>query len=255
MTSPWDQIWENRTPARNRPPCSRTLWRSTGATVASASSQRTAGWRVSARRPADSAWPPATPFYEVGCGAGAILYDLHRQGYRIGGLDRSAALIGHARQAMPGGQFTCCDAADLNATESWDAVVSFSAFEYFPSYEYARQVIEAMAPKACRAVAVAYSDDSDRSVRCFRSGWVGGRVAADAGCPGPRFSPPFGSGRSVPRAGGAGLMRPGVTRPAGSSPAFSWPGGSRPGDQRCHGQGRARVPARQPFHDPLVPGA
>jgi conjugative relaxase-like TrwC/TraI family protein len=53
----------------------------------------------------------------------------------------------------------------------------------------------------------AYSDDSDRSVRCFRSGWVGGRVAADAGCPGPRFSPPSGSGRSVPRAGGAGLMR------------------------------------------------
>ena len=53
----------------------------------------------------------------------------------------------------------------------------------------------------------AYSDDSDRSVRCFRSGWVGGRVAADAGCLGPRFSPPFGSGRSVPRAGGPGLKR------------------------------------------------
>jgi hypothetical protein len=53
----------------------------------------------------------------------------------------------------------------------------------------------------------AYSDDSDRSVRCFRSGWVGGRVAADAGCPGPRFSPPSGSGRSVPWAGGPGLMR------------------------------------------------
>ena len=37
----------------------------------------------------------------------------------------------------------------------------------------------------------AYSDDSDHPVRGFRSGWVGGRVAADAGCPGPRLLTSF----------------------------------------------------------------
>ena len=42
-----------------------------------------------------------------------------------------------------------------------------------------------------RSPPAAYSDDSDRSVRCFRSGWVGGRVAADAGCPGPRLLTSF----------------------------------------------------------------
>ena len=53
----------------------------------------------------------------------------------------------------------------------------------------------------------AYSDDSDRSVQGFRTVWIGGRVAADAGRLFPALSPPFGSGCSVPWAGGPGLER------------------------------------------------
>ncbi len=51
-----------------------------------------------------------------------------------------------------------------------------------------------------------YSDESVHPVRGFRSPGIGGRVAADAALV-PGWSPPFGSGRSVPWAGGLGLKR------------------------------------------------
>src|SRR5580704_5622526 len=41
--------------------------------------------------------------FEVGCGAGAFLYELDAIGCKVAGLDQSAALIDYARAAMPSG--------------------------------------------------------------------------------------------------------------------------------------------------------
>ena len=135
-----------------------------------------AGVRDTARR---LGLHPGDSVYEVGCGAGAFLYDLYGQGYQVGGLDRSATLLGHARQMMPGGRFTRADAADLDTGEQWDAVVAFSVFFYFPDYEYARQVIGRMGRKARKAVAIL--DVPDLAVRdaaeAHRAELAGGQEA------------------------------------------------------------------------------
>jgi len=97
---------------------------------------------------------PGSSVFDVGCGAGAFLYDLHRSGYAVAGLDRSSTLIACARLAMPGSSFEIADAADLPATPGFDAVVSCDVFPYFSSLEYAELVIDRMVAKARRAVAV-----------------------------------------------------------------------------------------------------
>jgi SAM-dependent methyltransferase len=94
-----------------------------------------------------------TCVFEVGCGAGAFLYGMHRLGCQVGGIDQAPALVDIARNAIPGGRFEVADAADLPLAPA-DVVVSFSVFQYFPSLVYARTVLERMAVKARGAVAV-----------------------------------------------------------------------------------------------------
>ena len=94
-----------------------------------------------------------TCVFEVGCGAGAFLYEMHRLGCQVGGIDQATALVDIARNAIPGGTFEVADAADLPLAPA-DVVVSFSVFQYFPSLAYARTVLERMAMKARGAVAV-----------------------------------------------------------------------------------------------------
>lgn len=91
---------------------------------------------------------------DVGCGAGAFLYELHRMGCTVSGVDRSASLIDCAGRAMSEGEFVVADAAALPPEPAVDAVVSCDAFLYFPSTEYAERVVDAMVAKARRAVAV-----------------------------------------------------------------------------------------------------
>jgi trans-aconitate methyltransferase len=97
---------------------------------------------------------PGDTVFEVGCGAGAYLYELSQMGCRVGGLDASASLIDCARRAMPGGHWSVADAADLDATEPWDVVVACGVFLYFPTLDYARAVLERMVRKARRGVMV-----------------------------------------------------------------------------------------------------
>jgi ubiquinone/menaquinone biosynthesis C-methylase UbiE len=54
---------------------------------------------------------PGTSVFEVGCGAGAFLYELEALGCKVGGVDHSPALIGKAMKAMPSGGFKVSDAA------------------------------------------------------------------------------------------------------------------------------------------------
>lgn len=97
---------------------------------------------------------PGDSLFEVGCGSGAFLYPAFVAGIDVGGVDYSARLIEDARRVMPGAAFTVAEAAELDTQPAVDAVVACSVFFYFPSYEYARLVIERMARKAVRAVAV-----------------------------------------------------------------------------------------------------
>lgn len=79
---------------------------------------------------------------EVGCGSGALLYCINRiTGCSISGIDYSAPLVDIARKHVPG-QFECSDARDLPfPANRFDFVVSHSVFQYFPSKEYADNVL------------------------------------------------------------------------------------------------------------------
>jgi SAM-dependent methyltransferase len=92
--------------------------------------------------------------FEIGCGAGGFLYELHRAGLQVGGVDRSASLVACAREVMPGGDFAVGDADTFVPAQPADAVVSCGVFMYFPSLGYAERVVARMAASARRAVAI-----------------------------------------------------------------------------------------------------
>jgi SAM-dependent methyltransferase len=125
---------------------------------------------------------PGDSVCDVGCGAGAFLYELHRMGCVVSGVDRSASLIDCARRAMPGRQFVVADADALAAEPAVDAVVSCDAFLYFPSAKYAGRVVDAMAAKARRAVAVIGVPDAATKDEALarRRDLAGGEAAYDA---------------------------------------------------------------------------
>jgi len=97
---------------------------------------------------------PGRSVFEVGCGAGAYLYELYRQGCRVAGLDASSALMGYAEQAMPEAQWQLADASQLDPSTKYDFVISSGVFLYFPSLDYAQRVLERMVRKARHGVMV-----------------------------------------------------------------------------------------------------
>lgn len=178
-TERWRDVWESRRlqPGRGTPLAQ--LMAADGLDTGFGDVAE-ADWVAYVRRTADHLGvTPATSVFEVGCGAGAFLYELHRQGCPVGGVDRSATLVGYARAALPGGRFEVADAAEVDATEPVDVVLSSGVFMYFPSLDYAREVIERMVAKATRAVAVL--DVPDAAMRAealaHRIATVGGEAA------------------------------------------------------------------------------
>ncbi len=95
--------------------------------------------------------------FEVGCGAGANLYLFARDGYTVGGLDYSSALIDIARKVLPAekvSELICAGADELPTEKIYDTVVSIGVFGYFDDFDYARRVLEKMLLKSRRAIAV-----------------------------------------------------------------------------------------------------
>ncbi len=181
MASGWKEIWENR---RLDSPAGSTLARLLAAdgfdTPFSKVDEEI--WRsYVCRMAARVGIEPGMSVFEVGCGAGAYLFELYRRGCRVGGLDASAALLNLARDVMPEGEWIHGDAAGLETTQSYDLVVSVSVFHYFPSLDYARRVIERMVRKARRAVMILDVPDlakRERSIE-FRRRLLGEKVYAD----------------------------------------------------------------------------
>lgn len=92
--------------------------------------------------------------FEVGCGAGAVLYPFHKQGYKVAGLDYSAPLIELAKHVMPDADFECKDADQLETSKTMDIVFSFGVFIYFENYDYAETVLRKMVIKAKKTIGI-----------------------------------------------------------------------------------------------------
>jgi SAM-dependent methyltransferase len=122
---------------------------------------------------------PETSVFEVGCGAGAFLYEMHRRGCHVGGIDQSSALIEIAKSVMPDGRFEVADAAELSLEPRTDIVVSSAVFLYFPSLEYASAVLRRMATRAERGVLILDLPDLARrdAAMAHRIATVGGQQA------------------------------------------------------------------------------
>lgn len=74
------------------------------------------------------------------------------QGFSLlGGIDYSASLASIAKRALPHAHITQGEAIEIDSS-AYDCVCSFSAFHYFPSIEYAREVATKMIEKARQCV-------------------------------------------------------------------------------------------------------
>lgn len=96
----------------------------------------------------------ADSVFEVGCGAGAVLYPFYQSGLRVGGIDFASNLVETARQVMPGADLQPLEAIATPAEPQYDIVLSFGVFLYFRDYDYAKAVLLAMLRKARRWVGV-----------------------------------------------------------------------------------------------------
>ena len=91
--------------------------------------------------------------FDVGCGAGANLYLLQRDGIAVGGTDYSAALVEAARGVLPGArELTCGEADTFDTTLTYDVALSNSVFSYFPDEAFAERVLTRMLEKATGAI-------------------------------------------------------------------------------------------------------
>lgn len=91
--------------------------------------------------------------YEVGCGAGAFLYQFYKRGHGVGGGDYSMSLIKIAKRIMRG-DFNVGEARKLNNKRKYDFVVANSVFQYFPDFDYALMVVSEMLDKANKGIGI-----------------------------------------------------------------------------------------------------
>jgi len=103
---------------------------------------------------------PTDTVYEVGCGAGSMLYSLRPDCAGVGGSDFAASLVELARQVLGPGDLTVTEANAVPPEPAYDVVLSNGVFIYFPDQDYARQVVHRMVAKARRAVAVLDVNDA-----------------------------------------------------------------------------------------------
>lgn len=154
MSPTWQEIWRERRLDLSHSTVQKRLMAADGLDTAFGSLTESA-WRAFVRHVAQTlGLEPGESVFEVGCGAGAFLYDLYETGCTVAGVDLSEALVGYARDAMPDGSFEVADAAEMAASRTYDFVVSCGVFLYFPSLPYAREVIRRMATHAVKGIAI-----------------------------------------------------------------------------------------------------
>jgi SAM-dependent methyltransferase len=94
--------------------------------------------------------------YEVGCGAGALLFGLQERfsTLTVGGCDYAPGLVEVARRVCEGGEFAVAEAVEVNTKLKYDLVLAQGVFLYFPDLDYAARVLEKMIEKSNSIVAV-----------------------------------------------------------------------------------------------------
>ena len=93
--------------------------------------------------------------FEVGCGAGANLYLLQRDGMTVGGTDYAEGLIETARAVLSSPAELYDGEADAIAVDQkYDAIFASGVFPYFPSDDYAVHVLDLMREKSRGAIGI-----------------------------------------------------------------------------------------------------
>jgi SAM-dependent methyltransferase len=150
----WDTIWDRRALPPSQGSVLADLMAADGLDSGFARLPEES-WSAGVRRLAASlGLTEGVSVFEVGCGAGAFLYELERLGCSVAGVDRSPALIERAREVLRSDDFAVADAAEVPPQPAADAVISFGVFLYFRSLPYAESVLDRMVAKARRVVAV-----------------------------------------------------------------------------------------------------
>ncbi|WP_372766437.1 class I SAM-dependent methyltransferase [Pseudoalteromonas sp.] len=82
---------------------------------------------------------------DVGCGSGLLLSKLATNCAYVSGIDYAQAMVDKAQALLPNAQFYCGEAKKLPfASRSFDKLLSYSIFHYFPDREYALSVVKEM---------------------------------------------------------------------------------------------------------------
>ncbi|MDE6727050.1 MAG: class I SAM-dependent methyltransferase [Oscillospiraceae bacterium] len=85
--------------------------------------------------------------YEFGCGSGANLLLLERDGFTCGGIDYSNALVDIAVKVLKTKDLTCGEAVDAPIEPKYDCILANSVISYFPDTDYTVKVLEKMFKK------------------------------------------------------------------------------------------------------------
>ena len=107
--------------------------------------------------------------FEVGCGSGANLFLLSRDGISVGGMDYSENLLQIARGVLSGKIIECLndEAKNLPVDIKYDVVFSNAVFVYFESLSYAHDVMEKMWMKSRRSVGIIDVYDESLKEECI----------------------------------------------------------------------------------------
>lgn len=80
---------------------------------------------------------------DVGCGNGYLLQHLQKYCSSVSGSDFSEEMVNKARCNIPSGEFICGEALSVGFPEnSFDRVLIYSVFHYFPDSSYAKKVVK-----------------------------------------------------------------------------------------------------------------
>lgn len=101
---------------------------------------------------------------DIGCGNGLVLRELIDRKTRFAGIDYSEDMIREAQKALPGGDFHVQGANKLPfADKSFDRVLCYSIFHYFPSDAYAHQTLAELVRITAPGGTILVGDVLDRS--------------------------------------------------------------------------------------------
>lgn len=86
---------------------------------------------------------------DVGCGNGLLLHDLYKYFKSCTGVDYSSSMLKKAAELVEDAIFIHADAHNFSVQDNtFDRVLSYSIFHYFPSFKYACDVIDKLVKAA-----------------------------------------------------------------------------------------------------------